>query len=83
METAEAEGIARGCALATLRTFSYQAPEFYKKLGYEEYAVVVVWPRGHRNLAFRMRLITGVRSHESEQQTSSGQTSRRAAGPSE
>jgi ribosomal protein S18 acetylase RimI-like enzyme len=56
METAEAEGIARGCELATLRTFSYQAPEFYKKLGYEEYAVVEDWPRGHSKHAFRKRL---------------------------
>jgi len=56
METAEAEGIARGCELAVLRTFDYQAPTFYEKLGYEEYAVVEGWPRGHRKHAFRKRL---------------------------
>jgi GNAT superfamily N-acetyltransferase len=53
MEVAEAEGIARGCELAVLRTFDYQAPEFYTRLGYEEYAVVEGWPRGHRKHSFR------------------------------
>lgn len=57
MEIAEAEGVARGCTLATLRSFDYQAPDFYTKLGYEEYAVVEGWPRGHRKHAFRKRLV--------------------------
>jgi len=56
MAAAEAEGIKRGCMLVELRTFDYQAPEFYKKVGYEEYLVVEDWPRGHRRHFFRKRL---------------------------
>jgi GNAT superfamily N-acetyltransferase len=56
MAAAEAEGLKRGCELAELRTFEYQAPEFYKKVGYEEYNVVEDWPRGHRRHFFRKRL---------------------------
>jgi GNAT superfamily N-acetyltransferase len=37
---AEAEGIRRGCQYATLDSFSFQAPELYKKNGYEEFAVL-------------------------------------------
>jgi GNAT superfamily N-acetyltransferase len=56
MEAAEAEGVRRGCEMAELRTFEYQAPDFYKKIGYEEYNVVDGWPRGHRRHFFRKRL---------------------------
>lgn len=56
MAAAEAEGVTRGCVLAELRTFDYQSPEFYKKVGYEEYHVVEGWPRGHRRHFFRKRL---------------------------
>jgi ribosomal protein S18 acetylase RimI-like enzyme len=56
MAAGEAEGARRGCEIAELRTFDYQAPEFYRKLGYEEYNVVDGWPRGHRNHFFRKRL---------------------------
>jgi ribosomal protein S18 acetylase RimI-like enzyme len=37
---AEAEGIQRGCKYATLDSFSFQAPELYKKHGYREFAVL-------------------------------------------
>lgn len=56
MEAAEAEGVRRGCELAELRTFEYQAPEFYKRLGYEEYHVAEGWPRGHSRHFLRKRL---------------------------
>src|SRR2546422_10666890 len=35
---AERHGVAFGCHSAWLDTFSFQAPEFYKKLGYREFA---------------------------------------------
>lgn len=56
MTAVEAEGVRAGCELAELRTFDYQAPEFYRRLGYEEYHVVDGWPRGHRRHFFRKRL---------------------------
>lgn len=34
---AEKEGGKRGCTIAYTDTFTWQAPEFYKKLGYKEY----------------------------------------------
>lgn len=56
MAAAEAEGRRRGCALAEVRTFEYQAPEFYRHIGYEAYHVVEGWPRGHRRYFLRKRL---------------------------
>jgi hypothetical protein len=43
--------------MAELRTFYYQAPGFYTRVGYEEYHVVDGWPRGHRRHFFRKRLL--------------------------
>ncbi|MBL8208077.1 MAG: GNAT family N-acetyltransferase [Blastocatellia bacterium] len=40
LNAAEAEGIRRGCKYATLDSFSFQAPDLYKKNGYEEFAVL-------------------------------------------
>jgi hypothetical protein len=37
-------------------TFSFQAPAFYAKYGFEVLAVVDDHPRGHRNLLLRKRL---------------------------
>jgi GNAT superfamily N-acetyltransferase len=56
MAAAEAAGLARGCELAEVRTFEYQAPGFYVRLGYEEYHVVEGWPRGHRRHFLRKPL---------------------------
>lgn len=56
MAAAEAAGVERGCERAELRTFDYQAPDFYKRLGYEEY-LVVDWPKGHRRHFFRKPLV--------------------------
>ncbi len=41
---AEREGINRGCHLAILDTYAFQAPDFYRNLGYEVYAVLEDYP---------------------------------------
>jgi ribosomal-protein-serine acetyltransferase len=47
MAAAEAEAVARGCRHARVDTFDFQAPGFYARLGYEEYALLEDFPRGH------------------------------------
>ncbi len=44
MELAEAEAIKQGCLLAQLDTLSYQAPDFYQKLGFEIIGTVPEFP---------------------------------------
>ena len=46
MEIAEKEAVKRGCNLAYTDTYSWQAPEFYKKLGYTLYAKLEDFPKG-------------------------------------
>jgi GNAT superfamily N-acetyltransferase len=45
---AEAEAVKRGCRWAMLNTYSFQAPEFYSKLGYRIIATIEDLPEGHR-----------------------------------
>lgn len=50
----EAEEIARSkqCTFIKLNTFSFQAPEFYKKYGYKEMAVIENAPLGSKHYYF-------------------------------
>jgi len=50
MDTAETEARSRGVRNVYLDTFSFQAPEFYKKLGYREFARLDEFPPGHRRI---------------------------------
>ncbi|MGQ8812521.1 GNAT family N-acetyltransferase [Bacillus sp. NA_165.1] len=46
----------KGCRLILLDSFSFQAPEFYKKHGYREYGIVEDHPKGHSQHFFEKRL---------------------------
>ena len=53
-----AEDLARKkeCLGIWLDTFDFQAPEFYKKLGYSELGQIVDYPPGHKRFFFQKRL---------------------------
>lgn len=57
MQAAEAEAIKRGCTLAYTNTFSWQAPEFYSKLGYTLYGKLDDFPKGNSLSYFYKKLI--------------------------
>lgn len=56
VETAEREAVARGCQHAVLDTHSFQAPDFYPKLGYVRCGLAEDWPLGHQEIYFQKRL---------------------------
>ncbi len=47
MNKAESEARGRGVQNVFLNTFSFQAPGFYKKLGYKEFGRLKGFPAGH------------------------------------
>jgi GNAT superfamily N-acetyltransferase len=56
LEAAEQRAVERGCRHVFLDTFSFQAPGFYEKQGYEIYARAEDWPVGHAHYFLRKRL---------------------------
>ena len=56
LEAAVQEARRRGCRHMLLMTFSFQAPAFYARHGFEVVAVVDDHPHGHQNLLMRKRL---------------------------
>jgi len=48
LQQAEEEARHRGCTQAYLDTFSFQAPGFYEKLGYEVYGELDAFPEGFK-----------------------------------
>ena len=53
---AEEEGRRQGASEAYLDTFSFQAPEFYKKNGYHVFGVLENFPPGHQRYYFTKTL---------------------------
>lgn len=56
MQLAEAEARRRGVVAIYLDTFTFQAPGFYRKLGFEEFGRVPGAPPGHGRVFFVKRL---------------------------
>jgi N-acetylglutamate synthase-like GNAT family acetyltransferase len=55
-EAAEQEARRRGCTQIVLMTFSFQAPAFYERHGFEVIAAIDNHPHGHQNLLMRKHL---------------------------
>ena len=58
-QAVEHEARRRGCTQIVLMTFSFQAPAFYERHGFEVLATIDDHPRGHRNLLMRKRPTQG------------------------
>lgn len=56
LKTAETEAINRNCHLVVLNSYSFQAPDFYQKLGYTISGVDEDHPIGHRSYHLQKRL---------------------------
>lgn len=56
MDTAEKEARDEGCRYVHLDSHSFQAPEFYRKLGYEEFGRLKDSPIGHEQVFLWKRL---------------------------
>jgi GNAT superfamily N-acetyltransferase len=53
LRAVEQEARARGCQQIVLTSFSFQAPGFYQKLGFEVFAVLEDHPRQHQEYYLR------------------------------
>jgi GNAT superfamily N-acetyltransferase len=58
LQMAEAEAIQRGCQQALVDTMSFQAPDFYRRHGYEIYGVLDGFASEHHRIYLRKRLAT-------------------------
>ena len=56
LAAAEQNARARGCQLTLLSSHSFQSPGFYRRMGYEQRAVIADHPIGHADFLFAKRL---------------------------
>ncbi|WP_348271311.1 acetyltransferase [Rhizobium sp. Leaf262] len=47
MQKAESAALERQCVGAYVSTFSFQAPNFYRRIGYEDFGRIDGFPAGH------------------------------------
>jgi GNAT superfamily N-acetyltransferase len=52
----ERNAIEKGCRIALLSSHSFQSPDFYARMGYEEQASIQDYPMGHTDIFFAKRL---------------------------
>jgi ribosomal protein S18 acetylase RimI-like enzyme len=57
LAAAEVEARARGCAQMIISSHTFQAPDFYRRHGYVEYARTEESPRGHADIHFVKKLV--------------------------
>lgn len=57
MQMAEDLAWEKECVGIWLDTFDFQAPQFYKRLGYSELGQIADYPPGHKRFFFQKRLI--------------------------
>lgn len=60
MQMAEDLAREKECVGMWLDTFEFQAPGFYKKMGYSELGHIADYPPGHKRFFFQKRLINDV-----------------------
>lgn len=56
LEMAEETAVLRNCTRVLVDTMSFQAPEFYKRNGYEVYGVLENFAGSHQRIYFRKQL---------------------------
>jgi len=57
MHMAEEQAVSMGCTDAHLDTYSFEARPFYERLGYDVFATLEDYPKGHRKYFLKKRLI--------------------------
>jgi ribosomal protein S18 acetylase RimI-like enzyme len=56
LQAVEREALNHGCQQIVLESFSFQAPGFYQKLGFETFAILENHPRGYQHHYLRKGL---------------------------
>jgi ribosomal protein S18 acetylase RimI-like enzyme len=72
LAAAEREAQRRGCARMVLSTHSFQAPAFYRRLGYRQIGEATGYPRGHSQVYLAKDLPPGPRRSDAELPAPSG-----------